>query len=79
MTYRGTIRNRVVIFEGEAPPEGTAVQVEPVEATAASDNAHESKTKTVWDKLLEIQGLAPSLPEDAAPNHDHYLYGTPKK
>ena len=35
MTYRGTVRNGVVVFDGDqpAPAEGTAVRVEPLSAT----------------------------------------------
>ena len=33
MTYRGTVSNGVVVLEGRAPPEGTLVNVTPVEPT----------------------------------------------
>jgi hypothetical protein len=29
--------------------------------------------------LLEIAGTADDLPADLSINHDHYLYGTPKR
>ena len=29
--------------------------------------------------LMKYAGRARDLPHDAAENHDHYLYGTPKK
>jgi uncharacterized protein (DUF433 family) len=41
MTYRGTVRNGVVVFEGNQPPpaDGTAVRVEPmVESAGISKN-----------------------------------------
>jgi len=29
--------------------------------------------------LLEVAGTAEGLPADLAENHDHYLYGTPRR
>ena len=33
----------------------------------------------VWDVLQKYAGTMPELPEDMSVNHDHYLYGTPKR
>ncbi|HEY2343225.1 MAG TPA: hypothetical protein VGH90_09365, partial [Chthoniobacteraceae bacterium] len=36
--------------------------------------------KTAWGKaLLEFAGTADDLPADLSMNHDHYLYGAPKR
>ena len=35
--------------------------------------------KSVWEVLREFAGAAKGLPRDFAANHDHYLYGVPKK
>ena len=35
--------------------------------------------QTLGQKLLKYAGKAVGLPPDAARNHDHYLYGTPKR
>ena len=36
--------------------------------------------RTGWGAaLLEIAGSADDLPADLSVNHDHYLYGTPKR
>jgi len=36
--------------------------------------------QTGWGAaLLEIAGTADDLPADLSVNHDHYLYGTPKR
>ena len=35
--------------------------------------------KSVWEVLREFAGTAEGLPPDFATNHDHYLYGVPKK
>lgn len=51
-------------------PEGTEVEVSPVET------AH----PVSWAEVLkEVIGAAKDLPADSALNHDHYLYGTGKK
>lgn len=46
----------------------------------ADDSAHE----TVWEKLQRHLDQIPNsdfdeLPVDGSENHDHYLYGAPKK
>jgi hypothetical protein len=58
---------------GAALEEGTVVEVQPVPATP------EPPGPTIWDKLLKLAGSVPDLPADAAREHDHYLYGTPKR
>ena len=74
MTYRGKVQGGVVVLEQAASlPEGTEVTVEPVpERTAAPAGS-------LSDSLMELAGRAKGLPPDAAKNHDHYLYGLPKK
>lgn len=69
MEYRGTVKGGVVVLEqGAALAEGTEVRVATLPETTA----------TVWDKLRLLAGSAKGLPKDAASQHDHYLYGTPK-
>jgi hypothetical protein len=70
-TYTGHVRNGVVVFEGEIPPEGTAVRVEPAKLDAA--------LVELADILLEFAGKATGLPSDMAAQHDHYLHGQPKR
>ena len=39
-------------------------------------------TETIVDRFAELRELAvdlPDIPNDLAAQHDHYLYGTPKK
>ena len=69
MTYRGKIKGGVVVLEeGVSLPEGTDVQVEP------------APEKPTWAEVFkDVIGKAKGLPSDAARNHDHYLYGTPKR
>jgi hypothetical protein len=40
--------------------------------------------ETIWDKIYKHTGSVPAekwenIPADGAEQHDHYLYGTPKK
>ena len=47
-------------------------------AEIESTGSHEPQTG--WGAaLLEIAGTAQDLPADLSINHDHYLYGTPKR
>lgn len=72
MELAGIVKNGMVVLEnGAPPPEGTRVRVI-VPDSAPSD-------QPVGQLLLEFAGLAQGLPEDMARNHDHYLYGLPKK
>jgi len=72
MNYRGHVRNGVVVFDEQVPlSDGTAVEIE----VAPSDGVKSS----LRDLLLEFAGKAKGLPPDMARNHDHYLYGAPKK
>jgi hypothetical protein len=72
MVYRGRIKNgQIALDEPAQLPEGAEVTVEVVAAHPGQP--------TVWGKLLELAGTAEGLPADAARNHDHYLYGTPRK
>jgi hypothetical protein len=71
MTYRGHVKDGLVVLDEPAPlPEGAAVCVELSEAVAG---------QTLGQKLLKYAGQAQDLPADAARNHDHYLYGTPAR
>lgn len=75
MSHRGRIQNGVVVFDQLAPfPEGAIVSV--VQLNGAAQHASE----TSWEEdLLDLAGKAHGLPADMAANHDHYLYGTPRK
>jgi len=72
MTYQGHIENgQVVLDEPAALPEGARVSVfveEPGEAGGSTLN---------W--LAEHAVDSDACSADLAHQHDHYLYGTPKK
>ena len=71
MEYTGRVQGSVIILDA-APdlPEGTRVKVVPIPGKAASP---------LGEMLLSFAGCVHGLPDDMAENHDHYLYGTPKR
>jgi hypothetical protein len=72
MTYRGHVKDGVVIFDQEgAPPDGTPVRIETVAAAEPGPS--------IWEKLRRYSGALKGLPRDLARNHDHYIHGGPKK
>ena len=67
MTFRGHVKDGVVVLEGEhSLAEGTVVNVEPV--------APPDDVRSLREGLLKLAGKAQGLPSDLARNHDHYLY-----
>ncbi|MDQ1256643.1 MAG: hypothetical protein QG656_1241 [Candidatus Hydrogenedentes bacterium] len=74
MVYRGHIENGVAVLdEGADLKDGTQVRIE------IADGEGHPAVRSLTERLASIVGKAQSLPEDAAENHDHYLYGSPKK
>ena len=74
MTYRGQVKNGMVILEG-APmlADGTVVRVE-AESQTSRDGG-----PSIFDRLEELAGTVKGLPSDLARNHDHYLHGHPRR
>jgi hypothetical protein len=78
MTYRGYVKNGVIVLEDAAAlPEGTKVQVEPLPEPGAETG--EEEIPSLYEQIEPVVGKATTLPPDASINHDHYLYGLPKK
>ncbi len=74
MTYRGRVtENGLIALEpGVNLPEGSEVEV--------SLLAQQDEEAPTWAEVFkDIIGKAEGFPPDASRNHDHYLYGTPKK
>ncbi len=72
MIYIGTVSKGKVVLPPDAKlPEGAKVRVEPLQESAARDG--------LTDLLVEISREMTGLPEDLAEQHDHYLYGAPKR
>lgn len=70
MVYFGRIQNgKVVLEEAVTLPEGTRVRVEPELAPGEVDPVYRLGEFAVDD----------GGPPDLAAEHDHYLYGTPKR
>ena len=78
MEYRGKVKGGVVILEeGAALRDGAEVRVREVSQPAAETKAENGQT--LGQKFMKFAGRAQGLPSDAAENHDHYLYGAPKR
>lgn len=71
----GKVVNGVIVLDqpGELA-DGTSVRVRPVEKRTDGDRSDGLK-----EMLLGFAGTVDGLPSDFALNHDHYLYGVPKK
>ncbi len=63
-------------------------RLEREQAEAAMPAAHQGKPvpahKPIWEEFAEIAASIPDeewakLPADGAEQHDHYIYGTPKR
>ena len=79
MTYRGRVKNGVVLLDPpNALPDGVEVRIEVVQPDIEAPLLDENG-QTLGEKLMKYAGRAVGLPEDAALNHDHYLYGAPKR
>jgi len=77
-TYAGQVQNGVIVLDEGTPPlpEGMRVRIEP-EASATGS----SRTTPLLELIDRLDRMPsdPSWPEDAAAQHDHYLYGAPKR
>ena len=78
MTYRGKYRNGTVVLpKGVNIPEGTEVEVTLIRP--AANESIQASESTFYERYKEFIGVLDGLPSDLAENHDHYLYGTPKR
>ncbi len=78
MTYRGHVQNGVIVLNDPITlPDGTEVRVSPLPKRRSGKAA--KGTRSLGERLLKHAGKIKGLPADLAINHDHYLYGTPKK
>ncbi len=78
MTYRGRVRNGVIVLEsGVRLREGADVRVEPLDSNKdVSPDSQE--TQHLREGLLSFSGVVKEGPSDLARNHDNYLHGTPR-
>jgi hypothetical protein len=78
MVVRGRVKNGVVVPDAALPlADGTEVRIE-FGVPAHEEHLLDDQGQTLGQRLLKFAGKAEELPGDAARNHDHYLYGTPK-
>ena len=59
--------------------EGTRVSVRPLGRRAARAAKPKRGPASLYERLKPVIGKARNLPADMAENHDHYLYGVPKR
>ena len=79
MSYRGHIKNGIVVFDEPADlPEGTEVRVETISTVVNRPESIEH-VSTACERLKPLVGVIKDMPSDMSINHDHYLYGTPKR
>ena len=80
MTYKGKVKNGVVVLEGKRlPPDGAAVSVRVLGTLARRAGRVKKGAPTLYERLKPFIGIADDLPPDASINLDHYLYGAPKE
>ena len=82
MVLRGKIKNGKIHLSKPAPlPDGTIVEVRPVKKPSKLPKRPKAKAmpKSLAERLAPIIGMAKHRPPDMAEQHDHYLYGTPKR
>jgi len=72
----GRVVNGIVVLDQPGTlADGTEVRVRPVQKPSRREDGESS----LAEMLLSFAGTVEDLPEDMALNHDHYLYGVPKK
>ncbi len=72
MTLTARVHNHsIALPEDVSIAEGTLVEIHTLE------EAPKPPRGGAW--MLKYAGVADDLPADAAAQHDHYLYGTPKR
>lgn len=78
MVYHGRVKNGIIVLDsGARLPEGAEVRVD---VMSNGEKPKESASPdTVWDDLLNLAGTARDLPENFSRQHDHYIFGTPKR
>ncbi|MCP4641588.1 MAG: hypothetical protein GY851_14185 [bacterium] len=82
MTYKGHVENGLIVpDEPIEMADGTRVSFEiALRSDSEGDQRDGSgNMPSLTNVLSRFAGRAHNLPEDAAENLDHYLYGVPKK
>ena len=75
MSFTATVeKDMIKLPPGVHLPDGTKVIVEPEQPAASTD-----VEPSLFESLREFVGCVDTGLGDLAENHDHYLYGTPKR
>lgn len=73
MSFTATIENKMIkLPPGVDLPDGTEVRIEPL-------RAEPEEPPTLAERYADFIGVVTDGPGDLADNHDHYLYGLPKR
>ena len=82
MTLRGKIKNgKVLLDKPGALPDGTEVVVRAVKKRPTRPKKPKQKVRprSLAERFAPFIGIIKDLPRDMSVNHDHYLYGLPKR
>lgn len=83
MTYKGHVENGLIVPDEPIQIEdGASILFEITAKNDSDGDCHaedDGATLSLTQLLSRFAGQAQTLPEDAAENLDHYLYGVPKK
>jgi hypothetical protein len=78
MTYRGRVKNGVIVLEDAGTlPEGAEVIVDVV--VPLPEPPTTEPIPSLYERLKNVVGRVHDLPPDFAEHHDHYIHGTPKE
>ncbi len=77
MTYKGHVEKGVIVLD--EPVEMRDGMEVLVDFAPSAGEELSQPSQTFRERYADVIGKAKGLPNDAAENHDHYLYGTPKK
>lgn len=78
MLYHGHVENGLIRLDGAVPlPEGAEVEVRLLPGNGREEGPQ--GVPSVCETLRDFVGKIDGLPPDASINHDHYLYGIPKR
>jgi hypothetical protein len=78
MAYKGRVKNGVIVVDESASlPEGAEVEI--LLPGQQGPEIVEEAIPTLYEQFKGFVGIIKGLPSDLSENHDHYLYGCPKK
>jgi hypothetical protein len=75
MSLEGTVKNGMIVLD----PPGVLPEVARVEVTLKEAAAPTPAQGPTLLGLVKLAGSLDDLPADFAAEHDHYIYGTPRR